>query len=117
MIILCGEGFYPLEGYNIFDLEKKNGGTYSSMQAGKYGLSKVKIGGIFFNKSLAAILNSEKAKRRGTSHTTEIESSDTDLSFYAKKFKVYATARFSPLLPDYNLKIILSTDETIQTHF
>ena len=24
LIILCGEGFYPLEGYNIFDLEKKN---------------------------------------------------------------------------------------------
>ena len=24
LIILCGEGCYPLEGYNIFDLEKKN---------------------------------------------------------------------------------------------
>ena len=46
-------------------------------------------------------MNSEKAKRRGTSHTTEIESSDTDLSFYAKKIKVYATARFGLLLPDY----------------
>ena len=65
LIILCGEGFYPLEGYNIFDLEKKIGGTYSSMQAGKYGLSKVKIRGIFFQQIFGGHLEFWKSQAEG----------------------------------------------------
>ena len=81
-------GVLPPWGVQYLWFRKKNGGTYSSMQAGKYGLSKVKIRGFFFNKSSAAILNSEKAKPVGQSHSSDFWSMVLVLSHETIKLSI-----------------------------
>ena len=85
--------FYPFRGLNIEFRVHFCVQDHSSHQYEQNEVSYIKIRGNYFLHIIAAILNFEKAKRLGTSQSTEILSIDLDLSFSAKKIKVYVATR------------------------